>query len=107
MAHAGQELVSPGGMRLRLVRTGAEPAGEVGGEERVYGSGERFEVPPGVRHQMGADEPTTLRWEVRPPLRTAEFFETLYSADGAERADDKAVAGFLAEFSEGIQFTGG
>src|SRR3954452_22837145 len=50
----------------------------VGGEERVYEAGESFEVPEGTPHQMAAEGPTRMRWEVRPALRTAEFFERLY-----------------------------
>src|SRR4051794_16421031 len=115
MPEAGQEIGSPGGMRLLFVRTAAETDGEllemeatyagdgsmppthlhpgqaerfevldgsvraiVDGEESVYGQGESFEVPAGTPHQMGAEEPTRMRWEVRPALRTAEFFERLY-----------------------------
>ncbi|HEX6117418.1 MAG TPA: cupin domain-containing protein, partial [Solirubrobacterales bacterium] len=49
----------------------------VGGEERVYGPGEPFEVPSGTPHQMAAEGPTRMRWELRPALRTADFFERL------------------------------
>ncbi|HEY0631156.1 MAG TPA: cupin domain-containing protein [Thermoleophilaceae bacterium] len=69
----------------------------VGGVERAYGSGAVFEVPAGTPHQMRADGPARLRWEVRPALRTAEFFERMYTAppSGAEEG-----AAFLQEFSE-------
>lgn len=50
----------------------------VDGVERDYEAGETFEVPAGVPHQMAADLPSRMRWEVRPALRTAEFFEGLY-----------------------------
>jgi quercetin dioxygenase-like cupin family protein len=63
----------------------------VGGEERDYAPGESFEVPAGAVHQMTADPPARMRWEVRPALRTAELFETLYS--GAAGPD------FLERFS--------
>ena len=56
----------------------------IGGEERVYGPGEPFEVPAGTPHQMAAEGPTRMRWEVRPALRTAEFFERLYAMIAAE-----------------------
>lgn len=52
----------------------------IGGEERRFGAGESFEAPAGTPHRMGADEPARVRWEVRPPLRTAEFFERLHGA---------------------------
>jgi quercetin dioxygenase-like cupin family protein len=70
----------------------------VDGEERRYGPGDTFEVPAGSRHQMGAETPARLRWEVRPSLRTAEFFERLYGGDPGPD--------FLEEFSEEIRFTG-
>jgi len=135
MARAGDEIDSPGGMRLRFVRTAAETEGEllemeatyagdgsmppmhlhprqserfevlegsmrtiVGGEERVYERGESFEVPAGTPHQMGADEPTRMRWEVRPALRTAEFFERLYG-DGPHSAREMGER-FWAEFED-------
>lgn len=145
MAHAGQELRSPDGMRLRLVVTGAETGGEllemeasypgggglppehlhprqeeafevlegavrtvIAGEERRYVAGERFHVPIGVAHQMTGDGPARVRWEVRPALRTAEFFERLYGGGAvADRSDAEVVAAFLEEFDEEIRFTGG
>jgi len=135
MARAGDEIDSPGGMRLRFVRTAAETEGDllemeatyagdgsmppmhlhprqserfevlegsmrtiVGGEERVYERGESFEVPAGTPHQMGADEPTRMRWEVRPALRTAEFFERLYG-DGPHSAREMGER-LWAEFED-------
>jgi mannose-6-phosphate isomerase-like protein (cupin superfamily) len=133
MPRAGEEIGSPGGMQLRLIRTGTETDGEllemeatypgdgsmppthlhpsqaehfeilegamrtkIGNEERLYEAGEVFEVPPGTPHQMGTDRPTRMRWEVRPALRTAEFFERLYG-DGPGSAREMGEA-FWAEF---------
>jgi quercetin dioxygenase-like cupin family protein len=133
MAHAGQEIGRPGGMRLRFVQTPAETNGEllemeatytgdgsmppthlhpsqaerfeilegrmrtiVDGDERVYEAGESFGVPAGTPHQMGAEVPTRMRWEVRPALRTAEFFERLYG-EGPDSAREMGEA-FWAEF---------
>jgi mannose-6-phosphate isomerase-like protein (cupin superfamily) len=142
MPHAGQEIRGPGGVRLRLVRTGAETAGEllemeaeydgtgglppehlhprqaerfevlegamrtiIGGEERLYGVAETFEVPAGTLHQMSAEGPSRVRWEVRPAMRTAEFFERLYG-DGRDSARAAGSIGdFLAEFTEEIRFS--
>ena len=137
MPVAGQEIGTPGGMKLLLVRTGEESGGEVlemeatypgdgsmppmhlhpsqtehfeilegsmrtviDGEERVYESGDSFEVPAGTPHQMGTDQPTRMRWEVRPALRTAEFFERLYgSGPGtAQELGEKFFAEFEDEF---------
>jgi hypothetical protein len=68
----------------------------VDGEERVYEQGESFEVPAGTPHQMGAQGPTRMRWEVRPAMRTAEFFERLYG-EGPDSAQGMGGA-FWAEF---------
>jgi quercetin dioxygenase-like cupin family protein len=68
----------------------------VDGEEGSYASGDRFEVPAGAVHQMAADPPARLKWEVRPALRTAEFFETLYSGN--------APADFLERFADEVRF---
>ena len=52
----------------------------IGGTDRVYTAGETFDVPAGTPHQMAATEPSTVRWEVRPALRTEEFFTQIYDA---------------------------
>ena len=77
----------------------------IGGVERRYEPGEPFDVPPGVPHQMAADGPTRMRWEVRPALRTAEFFERLFGTGPDSAREAENPADFLAEFSEEIQFT--
>jgi quercetin dioxygenase-like cupin family protein len=71
----------------------------VDGTEQRYGPGETFEVPAGTPHQMAAEAPARFRWEVRPALRTAEFFERLYGSE-------PPGPDFLAEFSDEIRFTG-
>jgi mannose-6-phosphate isomerase-like protein (cupin superfamily) len=71
----------------------------IDGNEQHYEAGETFEVAAGTRHQMAAETPARFRWQVRPALRTAEFFERLYS--GSPGPD------FLAEFSDEIRFTPG
>jgi quercetin dioxygenase-like cupin family protein len=70
----------------------------VGGAERRYESGESFEVPAGTPHQMTGDGPARVRWQVRPALRTAEFFERLYGGG--------AGIELLEEFSAEIRLTG-
>ena len=45
---------------------------------------------------MAAEGPTRTRWEVRPALRTAEFFERLYG-DGPDSAREMGE-GFVTEF---------
>jgi quercetin dioxygenase-like cupin family protein len=73
----------------------------IGGAERRYEMGEVFEVPAATPHQMAADGPARVRWEVRPALRTAEFFEALYSGQVTDGA------AFLDEFEDEFQLTGG
>jgi hypothetical protein len=77
----------------------------VAGSETRHGPGETFEVPAGTPHQMTAEEPARMRWEVRPALRTADFFERLYAmlAGGGE---DASLADLLEEFSEEVRMTG-
>ncbi len=71
----------------------------IGGSERVYETGATFEVPAGTPHQMTGEGPARMRWEVRPALRTAEFFERLY-------ADPASAGELLEEFSDEIRLTG-
>jgi quercetin dioxygenase-like cupin family protein len=68
----------------------------IDGTPRNYAAGDSFEVPAGTMHQMAADPPARMRWEIRPALRTAEFFETLYSGD--------IPADFLERFSAEVRF---
>ena len=72
----------------------------VDGEERVYEEGESFDVPPGTPHQMASEGPTRMRWEVKPALRTAEFFERLYGdGPGSARVmGERFLVEFEAEF---------
>ena len=77
----------------------------IGGEERTYETGESFDVPVGTPHQMAADGPARVRWEVRPALRTAEFFERLHGdgPDSAQKAD--SFVEFFAEFDQEMRLT--
>jgi quercetin dioxygenase-like cupin family protein len=56
----------------------------IDGEERRYVAGDTFAVPACAPHQMAGDGPARVRWEVRPALRTAEFFERAYSDNPGE-----------------------
>ncbi len=76
----------------------------VAGDERVYGAGESFEVPAGTPHQMTGDGAARMRWEIRPALRTAEFFERMYTDPPA---DAESGAEFLREFSAEFRLAGG
>jgi quercetin dioxygenase-like cupin family protein len=72
----------------------------IDGEERVYEAGDSFEVPTGTPHQMAAEGPTRMRWEVRPALRTAEFFERLYGSGpgSAQELGERFFAEYADEF---------
>jgi len=63
------------------VLSGAVRAG-IEGEERILREGDELIVPAGTAHDFGGhpDEPARVRWEVRPPLRTWEFFEGLFGS---------------------------
>ena len=71
----------------------------IGSEERRYGVGESFEVPAGTSHQMAADGPARVRWEVRPALRTAEFFERLHGDGPDSLRNVESPQAFLEEFA--------
>jgi quercetin dioxygenase-like cupin family protein len=75
----------------------------IGGEERVYEAGESFDVPAGTPHKMGSEVPTRMRWEVRPALRTAEFFEELYRAIDA--GEGERVPAIFEEYTAEVRLT--
>jgi mannose-6-phosphate isomerase-like protein (cupin superfamily) len=58
-----------------------------GGNTRVHGAGESFDVPRGSVHTMGpAGEATAeARWEVRPALKTEQMFRDIEAAGVAAR----------------------
>src|SRR3954447_10603771 len=68
----------------------------IGGTSQVYEAGAAFEVPPATAHQMRADGPARMRWVVTPALRTADFFERMYTAPPSNAEEGAA---FLEEFS--------
>jgi quercetin dioxygenase-like cupin family protein len=76
----------------------------IDGDERAYEHGDVFEVPAGTAHQMRADGPARMRWEVTPALRTAEFFERMYTAPPSNAEEGAA---FLEEFSEEFRLASG
>jgi mannose-6-phosphate isomerase-like protein (cupin superfamily) len=75
------------------------------GVERDYGAGETFEVPRGTTHQMTSAGPARVRWEARPALRLAEFFERIHGATPEGPPTAEEFPAFLAEFSHEIVFT--
>ena len=79
-----------------------EIAAVIDGVEQTFSSsGVTFAVPAGISHQMTSRGPARMRWEVRPALRTWEFFERLY---GSPPRDAVEGAALLAEFEPEIRF---
>lgn len=73
----------------------------VGGEPRTLREGDVLVIPAATPHQFGghASEPGTVRWEVRPALRTREFLERMFAALAASADPDgpgaqEAIAAF-------------
>jgi mannose-6-phosphate isomerase-like protein (cupin superfamily) len=72
----------------------------VDGAEHWYDAGQAFDIAAGTSHQMAAEGPTRLRWEIRPALRTAEFFERFYDALDNGFPAGVTAEDFLAEYSD-------
>src|SRR5436190_13729997 len=77
----------------------------IDGVSRSYDVGGTFAVPAGTPHQVNAEGPARVRWEVRPALRTAEFFERLYGDGPGSAREAEDPADFFAEFSEEFRLT--
>jgi mannose-6-phosphate isomerase-like protein (cupin superfamily) len=77
----------------------------IDGNEIWHDQGEKFDIPAGVTHQMAADGPTVLRWEIRPALRTAEFFERFYDYLDNGFPEGTTAQDFLAEYSDVFRLT--
>ena len=79
----------------------------VDGEELTLRKGEELTIPAGTPHVFGGD-PTdggTVRWEVRPPLRTREFFVGLFgaleaAADAQESGTEPATTFDFADWTD-------
>jgi quercetin dioxygenase-like cupin family protein len=68
----------------------------VEGEERAYGEGEDFVVPPGTSHEMWTEDAgTRMNWQIWPALKTEAFFETLWGLARAGKTDEKGVPNLL------------
>ena len=59
------------------------------GEERVLRAGDTLEIPRGTPHSMWATAHSRANWQVRPALRTADFF----AAVDASRSYRKSAKG--------------
>jgi quercetin dioxygenase-like cupin family protein len=71
------------------------------GQEQRFAQGETFDVPAGTVHQLAGDGPASVKWEVRPALNTAEFFEDLYTGTAAENPN-----AFLERYTDEFRLVG-
>ena len=77
----------------------------IDGVETSHAVGETFHVPAGTVHQMVGEAGARLNWQVRPALRTAEFFEGLYTGTAAARRGEEFDLGaFLASHTAEVRF---
>jgi quercetin dioxygenase-like cupin family protein len=96
--------------RIEVVAGGL--SGEVGGEPKRLGVGDRSAIPPTVMHHWRSEpgEQTHLRVEFRPALRTELVFETLIglAAEGKVRANGMPrllqASVFIQEYGEELYF---
>jgi len=83
----------------------------IDGEPRTLREGDELVISAGTPHVFGghATEPGTVRWEVRPALRTREFFERLHAAlegnaDPDAPGSREAIAAFdFADYTDVFQ----
>jgi quercetin dioxygenase-like cupin family protein len=77
----------------------------IDGVETSHEAGDTFDVPAGAVHQMVGEAGSRLNWQVRPALRTAEFFEGLHTgSEAARRGEDFDLVSFLDRHSAEIRF---
>lgn len=68
----------------------------IGSEERTFGEGEVFTIPPRTPHTMWAEEAgVRVNWQTRPALKTEAFFETLWGLARDGRVNDRGVPNLL------------
>lgn len=81
---------------------------EIDGEPRTLREGDVLVIAAATPHVFGghSSEPGTVRWEVRPALRTREFFERMFAALEASANPDvpgsqEAIAAFdIADYDD-------
>jgi quercetin dioxygenase-like cupin family protein len=85
--------------RFQILEGGLEFT--VGDETRVVRAGSDITVPAGVLHKARNpfDDAAIVRWEIRPALRSAEFFRAMYTATrGRRRPPLHEAAAILREY---------
>jgi quercetin dioxygenase-like cupin family protein len=77
----------------------------IDGVEESHAAGDTFHVPAGVVHQMVGEAGSRLNWQVRPALKTAEFFEGLYAGgEAARHGEPFDLESFLAGHSDEVRY---
>ena len=78
----------------------------IDGVETSHAAGDTFHVPAGAVHQMVGEAGTRLNWQVRPALRTAEFFEGLYTGSAAaRRGEEFDLEAFLSQHTAEVRYS--
>ena len=69
----------------------------VEGQEQIVSSGSRVVIPQRVIHAAGNTtlEETRVIWQVRPALRTQQFFELVYGLAAAGKTNSRGVPNLL------------
>ena len=68
----------------------------VDGKERTLEEGEVLTIPPGISHEMWAEEAgIRVNWQTRPAMRTEEFFETIWGLAKDGKTNEKGVPNLL------------
>src|SRR5262245_5312311 len=69
----------------------------VEGQERIVSSGSRVVIPPRQIHAAAniTSEETRVIWQIRPALRTQQFFEVMYGLAAAGKTNSRGVPNLL------------
>lgn len=70
---------------------------EMNGTQRVYHTGETFDVPAGIAHAMwnAGEAQTQLLWQTRPALNSQAFFETIWELREAGKVGKNGTPSLL------------
>lgn len=70
---------------------------KVGEAEHTYHAGDAFTVPAGTPHWMHnvSNEEGRLLWQIRPAMKSQEFFATMWGLAADEKTDADGVPGIL------------
>jgi len=70
---------------------------KMGETERTFQTGEAFTVPAGTPHWMHnvSDEEGRLLWQIRPALKSQDFFATMWGLAAAGKTNADGVPNFL------------